>query len=152
MLNHKQSRPLPTSEEIVEKPDEPTDEEVGEVCIQLRRLSPDISINPQVKSAIRSFWHNVPAGLTRVKNAIASGWCKQPTGVFVQALKVGGNGGAAVVAKEYPHPTLEQLNQLGEMGELVYTKLNEPGYPEVVAVNTGRGVLPWWVVLGVEVA
>ena len=55
-----------------------------------------------------------------------------------------------VVAKEYPRPTLEQLNQLGEMGELVYTKLNEPGYPEVVAVNTGRGVLPWWVVLGVE--
>ena len=55
-----------------------------------------------------------------------------------------------MVAKEYPRPTLEQLNQLGEMGELVYTKLNEPGYPEVVAVNTGRGVLPWWMVLGVE--
>ena len=61
-----------------------------------------------------------------------------------------GNREAAVVAKEYPHPTLEQLNQLGEMGKLVYTKLNEPGYPEVVAVNTGRGVLPWWMVLGVE--
>ena len=55
-----------------------------------------------------------------------------------------------VVAKEYPRPTFEQLNQLGEMGELVYTKLNEPGYPEIVAVNTGEGVLPWWVVLGVE--
>lgn len=27
------------------------------------------------------------------------------------------------------------------MGELVYTKLNEPGYPEVVASNTGSGVL-----------
>ena len=50
------------SEEIVEKLDEPTDEEIGEVCIQLRRLSPDIGINPQVKSAIRSFWHNVPGG------------------------------------------------------------------------------------------
>ena len=36
---------------------------------------------------------------------------------------------------------MEQLNQLGEMGELVYTKLNEPGYPSVVAVNTGNGVL-----------
>ena len=138
----------------MEKPDEPTDEEVKDVCIQLRGLSPDISINPQVKSAIRSFWHNVPAGLARVKNAIAEGWCKQPTGVFVQALK---NGvpkeqlDASVVNKEYPRPTLEQLNQLGEMGELVYTGLNEPGYPEVVAVNTGSGVLPWWVVLGVEV-
>jgi hypothetical protein len=55
-----------------------------------------------------------------------------------------------VVAKEYPRPTLEQLNLLGEMGELVYTQLNEPGYPSVVAVNTGSGVVPWWVVLGVE--
>lgn len=115
-------------------------------------MSPDISINPQVKSAIRSFWHNVPAGLARVKNAISEGWCKQPTGVFVQTLKVGvaEQGEGVVIAKEYPRPTLEQLNQLGEMGELVYTKLNEPGYPEVVAVNTGNGVLPWWVVLGVE--
>jgi hypothetical protein len=27
------------------------------------------------------------------------------------------------------------------MGKLVYTGLNEPGYPEIVAVNTGVGVL-----------
>ena len=117
-------------------------------------MSPDISINPHVKSAIRSFWHNVPSGLARVKNAIAEGWCKQPTGVFVQTLKNGaiGDKEAVVVAKEYPRPTLEQLNKIGEMGELVYTKLNEPGYPEVVAVNTGEGVLPWWLVLGVGIA
>lgn len=141
------------SEAVVENKDEPTDEEVGEICIQLRRLSPDISINPQVKSAIRSFWHNVPAGLARVKSAIAQGWCKQPTGVFVQTLKNGASRDeeAVVVAKEYPRPTLEQLNQLGEMGELVYTKLNEPGYPEVVAVNNSTGVVPWWEMLGVEV-
>lgn len=55
-----------------------------------------------------------------------------------------------IAAKEYPRPTLEQLNQLGEMGELVYTKLNSTGYPEVVAVNNGKGVLPWWAALGVE--
>lgn len=91
--------------------------------------------------------------LARVKSAISEGWCKQPTGLFVQALKNGasGDGEPVVVAKEYPHPTLEQLNKIGEIGELVYTKLNEPGYPEVVAVNTGSGVLPWWLVLGVEV-
>jgi hypothetical protein len=141
-------------EEIVEKPDEPTGEEVGEVCTQLRRLSPDISINLQVRSAIRSNWHNVKSALVRVKSAIAEGWCKQPTGLFVQALKNGasGDGEAVAASKEYPRPTLEQLNQLGEMGELVYTKLSKPGYPEVVALNTSSGVLPWWVVLGVEVA
>ena len=54
-------------EEELEKPDEPTSEEVKEVCIQLRRLSPDVSINPQVKSAIRSFWHNVPGGWLELK-------------------------------------------------------------------------------------
>ena len=69
MLNRKQSQLLPTSEEIVEKPDEPTPEEIGEVYIQLRRLSPDISINLQVRSAIRLFWHNVPSSLARVKSA-----------------------------------------------------------------------------------
>ncbi len=114
--------------------------------------SPDISINPQVKSAIRSSWHNVKPALARVKSAIAQGWCKQPTGLFVQALKdgVSGDGEAVIVAKVYPRPTLEQLNQLGEMGELVYTKLDKPGYPLVVAVNTGAGVLLWWMVLGLE--
>ncbi len=59
-------------EEIVEEQDEPTSEDIGEVCIQLRRLSPDISINLQVKSAIRSHWHNVPSALDRVKSAISS--------------------------------------------------------------------------------
>jgi len=59
--------------------------------------------------------------------------------------------GQSWLLSEYPRPTLEQLNQLGEMGELVYTGLNELGYPSVVAVNTGEGVLPWWMVLGVEV-
>lgn len=140
--------------ESVEKSDKPIDEEVGEVCTQLRRLSPDISINPQVKSAIRSFWHNVPAALARVKSAIAQGWCKKPTGLFAQTLKVGASGfdcvAISVVRKEYPRPTLEQLNQLGEMGKLVHTTLNEPGYSDVLAINTGKQVVPWWVALRVE--
>ncbi len=90
----------------------------------------------------------------RTAFGIGEGWCKQPTGLFVQTLKNGASSEeeVAVVAKEYPHPTLEQLNKIGEMGELVYTGLNQPGYPEFVAVNTGSGVLPWRVVLGVEVA
>lgn len=93
--------------------------------------------------------------MPRTAIGIAVGVVQTTNRAFVQTLK---NGvlkeqlDASVVSKEYPRPTLEQLNQLGEMGELVYTGLNEPGYPEVVvAVNTGRGVLPWWMVLGVEV-
>lgn len=142
----------------MEKQQQPTDEEIADICTQLRRLSPDITINSSVRKAICTCWHNVPAALVRVKSAIAQGWCKQPTGLFVQTLKNGVPADPAesvVVVKEYPRPTLEQLNQLGEMGELVYTKLNEPGYPEVVVVNTGNtgsGVLPWWVALGVELS
>lgn len=140
--------------EVVKRQEKPSEEEIGEVCIQLRRLSPDITINSSVKKTISSFWHNVPAALQRVKSAIAQGWCKQPTGLFVQTLKngVSQEQAEAPVVKEYPRPTLEQLNQLGEMGELVYTKLNEPGYPDVLSVNTEKGLLPWWVVLGVELS
>ncbi len=58
-----------------------------------------------------------------------------------------------IAAKVYPRPTRERSwISAGERGELVHTKLNEPGSPEVVALNTGSGVVPWWVVLGVEVA
>ena len=62
----------------------------------------------------------------------------------MQTLKDGvfGDGEAVVVASEYPRPTLLQLNHLGEMGELVYTKFDQPGDPDVVAVNTGGGVFP----------
>lgn len=148
-----QAKEVAVKKEFAEKLEQPTDEEIEEVCIQLRRLSPDITINSSVKKTIHSFWHNVPTALaSRVKSAIASGWCKQLTGLFVQTLKNGvplEQAEAPVVAKEYPHPTLDQLNQPGEMGELVYTMLNELGYPSVIAVNTGKGVLPW---LGVELS
>lgn len=103
-------------------------------------------IQAYVRNAIHSFWHNVPAAMARVKSAIASGWCKQPIGLFVQTLKNGVPAEAAdtvIVARVYPHPTLKQLNQLKELGELVYIKLNEPGYPSVVVVNTGAGVVRW---------
>jgi hypothetical protein len=106
-------------EEKVEEQDQPTDEEVGEVCIQLRRLSPEISINLQVRSAIRSYWHNVPSALARVKSAIASGWCKQPTGLFVQALKNGARAEGAdtvIAAKVYPRPTRLAAGSVRENG------------------------------------
>ncbi len=82
----------------------------------------------------------------RTAFGIASRWCKQPIGLFVQILKNNVSKEqveAPVVNKEYPRPTLEQLNRSGEMGKLACIKLNEPGYPEVVAVNTGSNVLPW---------
>jgi hypothetical protein len=52
--------------------------------------------------------------MARVKSAIASGWCKQPTGLFVQTLKNGvvtEGADTVIAAKVYPRPTFEQLNQ-----------------------------------------
>lgn len=36
----------------------------------------------------------------------------------------------------------KRLKVAGKKGELVYTKLNELGYLEIMAINTGTGLLP----------
>jgi ribosomal 50S subunit-associated protein YjgA (DUF615 family) len=142
--------------EISEEEEEatkPTDEELKAALTEIRVVSPEIQINDQVRLHILNFWANFPAAVQRVKKAVSEGWVKNPTGLLVKTLKEGlppSESAAVAPQKTYPRPTLEQLDQLGEMGELVYTMLNEPGYPEIVAVNTGAGVLPWWVVLGIR--
>jgi len=94
------------------------------------------------------YWANLPAAVLRLKKAVRENWRCNLTGVFVNALKEP-PAPPAPPAKEYPHPTLKQLNELGTLGRLVHTTLDEPGYPEVLAVDTGREVLPWWTALGV---
>lgn len=135
-------------EEEVEKPDEPTNEEIGIVCTQIRALSPELQINQSVRSAIRLNWANVPSALFALKNAIRT-WKVRPdfnwTGLLVKTLKTGvTQDGDKIAVKEYPRPSLEQLEQLGLIGELIYTALNEPGYPEVLAVEVEGSAIVWW--------
>lgn len=138
---------------LVNKLDEPTDleptrEQLDEAITEISAVSPDIRPNPTVRKMMLKYWANLPAAVLRLKKAVRENWRCNLTGVFVNALKEP-PAPPAPPAKEYPHPTLKQLNELGTLGRLVHTTLDEPGYPEVLAVDTGREVLPWWTALGV---
>lgn len=105
---------------------------------QLRKLLLDYSTE-EVRQAIAHYCQVV-------KN---KGSRQNPAGWFTECLR--GKWWATVEEtkpvvepKDYPHPTLEQLNALGAVGRIVHTTLDEPGYPQVLAVDTGAGVLPWW--------
>lgn len=61
----------------------------------------------------------------RTAMGIAVGVVQTTNREFVQTLKNGVSKeqlDASVVNEEYPRPTPRQLNRIGEMGELVYTK------------------------------
>lgn len=133
--------------EDVEENSQPTEEELSEALAEVRRLSPEIQINSVVQKAILNYWANFPAAVQRVKKAVRENWkVGNLTGLLIKSLKQPPEEAkqAASETKRYPRPSLEQLNILGSKGNIEYTRLNEPGYPEVVAVN---GV-PWWNVLG----
>ena len=135
---------------VEEEIDEPTDEEVGIACTQIRALSPEIVINQTVRSAVRIGWANVPAALAYITEAIRT-WKVKPdfnwTGLVVKALKNSAllvERNAQPPPKQYPRPSLEQLDSLGRLGSPIYTALNEPGYPEVLAVQIGDKAIAWW--------
>lgn len=134
--------------EVVEE--EVSQEEQREIDSELRRLR----INPSdVRRDIKRHRSNLSGAIIRVKKALSDGWCQNPTGLLKKTLKEGLLEDFQPVApKEYPHPTMEQLNELGTLGTLVNATLNEPGYPGVLAVDTGSAVVLWWVALGVSIA
>lgn len=129
---------------------EPTDDQLEQACREISRLSPTLKINQRVRDRIIECWHNFPSALAHLKKVVREDWRCNWIGVFMNDLKSGAPADELPpVAKEYPRPSLEQLDELGGMGEIVYTKLNEPGYPEILAVNTGRELISWWEALGV---
>lgn len=134
-----------------EKP-KPTPSQVEEACHEISRLSPSIRLNQRVENRISEYWDNFPAALEHLKKVVRENWQCNWIGVFMNDLKLGVPAEEVPpVAKEYPRPSLEQLDELGAMGEVVYTVLDEPGYPEILAVNTGSEVIAWWKALGVAV-
>jgi hypothetical protein len=136
-----------------EENSQPTEEQINKAVTEVRQLSPEIEINAVVRKAIVDYWVNFPAALQHLKKAVRENWKCKLTGLLIKSLKNPPEDAksAAIKPKEYPHPNLEQLNQLGSMGNIVHTRLNEPGLPEVLAVDIKqRGVLPWWDALGVS--
>jgi len=130
---------------LVIKTDEPTNEQLDEALVEISAVSPEIKPNPTVRKCLIYYWANLPAALERLKKAVNENWRCNLTGVFVNALKEPPEHLPPLPpAKEYRYPTLEQLSELGALGTLIHTTLDEPGYPKVLAVDTGSGVLPWW--------
>lgn len=134
-------------EEGVEESDGPSDEEIGSVCTEIRALSPEFKINQQVRSAIRLNWANVAPVLKFLSEAVRTWKVRSDfnwTGLLVKRLKQGIELDPSPPPREYPQPSLEQLNILGSLGELIYTRLNEPGYPSVLAIEIEGRALVWW--------
>jgi len=140
--------PEPEKISVVDTNECPTDEQLDEALVKLSAVSPDIQPNPTVRKFLIQYWANLPQALERLKKAVRENWRCNLTGVFINALKEPPKQLSAPPAKEYPHPTLEQLNKLGTKGTLVHTVLDEPGNPQVLAVDTGTTVMPWWQALG----
>ena len=70
-------------------PVEPTKSQISEICTELRRLR----INPDpCLGVVKKYWANVPGALARVKEALAQGWCQNPTGLFINSCKSGAKG------------------------------------------------------------
>ncbi|BAY20225.1 hypothetical protein NIES21_60950 (plasmid) [Anabaenopsis circularis NIES-21] len=70
-------------------------QEIAEVCNELRRLR----INPQpCLGVIKKHWENVKGAIAYVKDAVAEGWCTNPTGLFINSCKSGTKGKNTVTA------------------------------------------------------
>lgn len=135
-------------QETKENTQQPTSQELSEAFVEIRVVSSDINFNSNVRKAIISYWANFPAAIAQLKKAVRENWRCNLTGVFINALKEPPEQlPPPPPVKIYPQPTPEQREQLGALGRLVHTTLDEPGYPQVLAVDTGKEVLPWWIAL-----
>jgi hypothetical protein len=65
---------------------EPNKSEIREICTELKKLR----INPDpCLGVIKKHWENVAGAIARVKEAVNEGWCKNPTGLFINSCKSG---------------------------------------------------------------
>ncbi|MBU7587441.1 MAG: hypothetical protein KAF91_32205 [Nostoc sp. TH1S01] len=95
-------------------------QEIAEVCNELRRLR----INPQpCLGVIKKHWDNVSGAIARVKDAIAEGWCDNPTGLFINSCKSGAKGKNTVTAdvSAWFEWARRQRIVLAMSGNIVYT-------------------------------
>ncbi|MFN6572355.1 helix-turn-helix domain-containing protein [Dendronalium sp. ChiSLP03b] len=73
-------------EDSFSAPDQPTKQQLREVCTELKRLR----INPDLcMRVMKKYWCNVSNAIARVKEAIAENWCDNPTGLFIASCESG---------------------------------------------------------------
>jgi hypothetical protein len=99
---------------------EPTKVEIRDTCAELKRLR----INPDpCLGVIKKYWGNVAGAIARVKEAIAEGWCDNPTGLFINSCKSGVKAKTAVTADVktwYDWAYRQGLVQAMQEGKWVY--------------------------------
>ncbi|BCL39988.1 hypothetical protein [Nostoc sp. MS1] len=100
-------------------------QEIVEVCHELRRLR----INPQpCLGVIKKYWVNVHGAIAVVKEAVQEGWCKNPTGLFINSCKTGTKGKNTVTTQVDAWFSWAYKQRIvGAMsGGVVYTPNGEP--------------------------
>ncbi|HEY9803093.1 MAG TPA: hypothetical protein V6D25_22210, partial [Leptolyngbyaceae cyanobacterium] len=100
-------------------------QEIVEVCNELRRLR----INPQpCLGVVKKYWVNVQGAIAVVKEAVQEGWCKNPTGLFINSCKSGTKGKNTVTAQVDAWFSWAYKQRIvGAMsGGVVYTPNGEP--------------------------
>ncbi|MBW4597907.1 MAG: helix-turn-helix domain-containing protein [Brasilonema angustatum HA4187-MV1] len=113
-LTHSDTLSAPASEPV----EKPPQEDVGEICNQLRQIpcATAFRLNQEIIAVINKFWRNVPGALAYLKEALRT-WKRvdSPEAVFVAACKNGRkpeNWGKPL--PNYPQPSDEDLAQLAE--------------------------------------
>lgn len=129
---------------VEEKVVEPDETELRETYSDVSQLG--VKTNPTVRKVIKEHYSQVRDAIAHIRERISKGeHFRNLEGAFVRACMDGAvPESRASPPKKYPEPTAEQLSQLANRGNLTTTRLNEPGYPEVIAVDVGRKVVPWW--------
>jgi hypothetical protein len=86
---HEDLLPAPEIKAVSNSNSKPTKDEIRDTCTELKRLR----INPEpCLGVIKKYWGNVSGAIARVKEAIAEGWCNNPTGLFINSCKSGAKG------------------------------------------------------------
>ncbi|QLE42276.1 hypothetical protein FD723_18830 [Nostoc sp. C052] len=90
---HEDLLPAPENKTVASSNSKPTKQEIRETCTELKRLR----VNPDpCLGVIKKYWGNVAGAIARVKEAIAEGWCDNPTGLFINSCKSGSKAKTAV--------------------------------------------------------
>ncbi len=77
--------PAPQNE-VISSSDKPSNQQIAEVCNELRRLRINAD---ECMGVIKKYWKNVPGAIARVKEGLDKGWCDNPIGLFNSSCKNG---------------------------------------------------------------
>ncbi|MBV8887457.1 MAG: hypothetical protein JO235_26145 [Chroococcidiopsidaceae cyanobacterium CP_BM_RX_35] len=125
----------------------------SEVLNEIREVVP---LNPQLLRVVKkASLEVVKDALAALVEALSRNQVQNPCGWLIRAIEQHWKPKAPptpqIETKEYPAPSSKQLSLLKSLGKVLQTTLNEPGYPQVFAVDIGSRVVPWWQALKIAI-